>query len=149
MGRRQGEGIKWLYGAVRRFNMNRLIEGEDYQKVIPAHCEGMKFMTLRECSYHSPRYNRWIVAHQGFFWNGADWVDDLEDEGTMSSAPMYHDVLCRYAIWDDGTPVSNWQASRVLRDILSAEGRSVRKRTWFWFTFLLGGNKIKRENSWF
>jgi hypothetical protein len=129
--------------------MNRLIEGEDYQKLSKLRDDGMKYITLRECSYHSPRYNRWVVAHQGFLWDGASGAMDLEDDGTMSNAPLHHDVLCNNAVWDDGKAISNWQCSMILRDILSAEGRSVRKRTWFWMTFLFGGRKIKRRNGWF
>jgi hypothetical protein len=77
--------------------------------------------------------------------DGATGAPDLE--GSISW--WVHDKICNTAQWEDGTRLSNWQASRVLRDILSAEGHKVRKRTWFWSTFFLGGWGIKAKSGWF
>jgi hypothetical protein len=60
-----------------------------------------------------------------------------------------HDVLCNNAVWEDGTPVSNWQASQILKDILKAEGHWVRMIPWKYMTFLFGGWKVKRKSGWF
>jgi hypothetical protein len=129
--------------------MAKLKNRWDYIHISPDGNDGMKYMLLRDQSYWSARYKEYIKAESGFKWNGADWVDDLEDdEGEMSDGPLFHDVVCRFAVWSDGTPISNWQASMILRDILSAEGRSLRKRTWFWMTFLFGGSHIKKKSGW-
>lgn len=54
-----------------------------------------------------------------------------------------HDQWCEQGGWDDGTPMTNWQASTMLGDILWSEGRWFRSVYWKWFTFLLGCEKAK------
>ena len=129
--------------------MAKLREKTDYIKICPDGNDGMKFMLLRDQAYWSKRYKKFIKAAAGFKYNGADWVTDLEEDGEMSRGPLFHDVLIVKAVWEDGSPVSNWQASKVLKDILSAEGHRLRKRTWFVMTFLFGGSNLKRKNGWF
>lgn len=122
-----------------------LIEGLDYRRIDPKHNDGMKFVTLKTIRYFSLRYRKYITAVNGYRWDGASGARDLEG----SKSHLFHDVLCEFAVWDDGSSVSNWQASRVLSDILKEECYRWRKYTWFAATFLFGGWKIKRENSWF
>jgi hypothetical protein len=129
--------------------MAKLREMFDYIKISPDGNSGMKFMLLRDQAYWSKRYKHFIKAGSGFKWNGADWVTDLEEDEKMSNGPLMHDILINNAVWEDGSPVSNWQASKVLKDILKAEGHGIRARTWFVFTFLLGGANLKKKNGWF
>ena len=124
--------------------MRKLIEGRDYIKLGPR-SDGKKFMMLRDIIYWSQRYKHYIKAPAGFKSDGASGAVDLEGSWSW----LMHDVLCDNACWEDGSPLSNWQASWVLRDILSAEGYSVRKFTWFYMTFLFGGRKVKKRNGWF
>jgi hypothetical protein len=126
---------------------SKLREMYDYINICPDGNDGMKFLLLRDQYYWSERYGKGIKAGSGFRWNGADWVCDLEDGDAMSKGPLFHDVVCNNGCWEDGTPISNWKRSMILRDILSAEGRSVRKRTWFWATFLFGGKNVKKRRS--
>jgi hypothetical protein len=130
--------------------MAKLREKYDYINICPDGNDGMKYLLLRDQFYWSKRYRKGIKAGAGFKYNGADWVSDLEEEGgNMSKGPLFHDVLIINAVWEDLTPVSNWQASMILRDILKAEGHHVRKRTWFVMTFLFGGANLKKKNGWF
>jgi hypothetical protein len=126
----------------------KLIEGFDFIRISPDGNNGKKFMLLREICYLT-RYGKEIVGHPGYKWNGADWVNDLDDGPTMSMAPLIHDVACEFGTFDDGSPISNWQASQVLKDILKDEGRWVRMVPWRWGTFLFGGGFIKKRNGWF
>ena len=125
--------------------IRHLTENYDYIRIDPDENDGMKFQILREVVYWSPRYKHYIKAGAGFKWDGATGAKDLE--GSMSH--LMHDVLCNNACWEDWSPVSNWQASQVLKDILRAEGYRWRQYTWRWATFFGGGWKIKFENGWF
>lgn len=66
----------------------------------------------------------------------------------ISQGWWVHDQLCNTGKWDDGTPATNWQASRVLSDILYDEGRKWRSKYWFWATFFMGGGQA-RQNGMF
>jgi hypothetical protein len=136
-------------GALMK-EVHKLVRGYDYQDLDPRYNDGMKYMLLRRTTYLS-RYNKLIIGYPGYKWNGADVVNDLVSEGgSMSMAPLIHDLVTdKTPCFADGTPCSNWKASMILRDILKAEKRPVRKRTWFWMTFLFGGKNNKRQNSWF
>lgn len=94
-----------------------------------------------QIDYYSLRYKKWVTVPKGYLSDGATGAMDICSEGWW-----VHDVLCDRGTWDDGTPVTNWQASQVLQDILHSEGRWFRKRTWFWATWLLGGGKA-RDNG--
>ena len=76
--------------------------------------------------------------------DGATGAKDLA--GSLSW--WVHDKLCDRCTWNDGTRISNWQASIVASDILRLEGHKIRRFTWKYATFLLGGWKIKRRNGW-
>lgn len=96
-----------------------------------------------EYIYRSPRYGQTVTVVDGYESDGATWAEDI-----WSQAWWVHDVLCDRGTWDDGTPVTNWQASMVLRDILGDEGRWFRACTWFVATFVSGGGKC-RDNGMF
>ena len=80
---------------------------------------------------YSTRYKKAITAPKGMIYDGATGVPDIQ-----SAAPVYHDVVCHFGSFDDGTPCSNWQASWILRDIMAKEGRGGRSRTWFYGTLV-------------
>jgi hypothetical protein len=72
------------------------------------------------------------------------WPDGYPSDGAsgpandiVSLAWKAHDVLCDRGAWDDGTPCTPKDASRVLKDILMLEGRWLRAylwgpSTWLW-----------------
>ena len=94
-------------------------------------------------NYHSKRYEKYVSADKGYASDGATGALDIRSLGWW-----VHDVLCDRGAWDDGEPVSNWQASTVLSDILREEGRHFRAAYWWPMTFLFGGGKA-RENGLF
>lgn len=91
--------------------------------------------------YRSVRYRKMVTVPPGYQSDGATGAEDI-----WSDAWWVHDVLCECGTWDDGTQVTNWQASMVLHDILLAEGRWFRAITWPIATFLFGGGAA-RENG--
>lgn len=90
--------------------------------------------------YCSPRFNKEITVHKGFYSDGATKAIDIDTD-----AFWIHDVLCRYAEFDDHTPCTNWQASMILSDILRSEGFWFRSITWFIATFLVGGGGCRQK----
>lgn len=84
--------------------------------------------------YYSLRYFKSIYVEKGFKSDGASGAIDICSKGWL-----VHDKICETWEWDDGTPISNFQASMVLHDILKEEGRWFRCYTWFLATFLFGG----------
>ena len=106
--------------------------------------DGVYYKVIKEYAYFSKRYNKRVVAKVGFDTDGATSALDIN-----SFSWLVHDVLCDYAKFEDGSPCTNWQASQVLQDILKAEGKWFRARTWFWSTWFLGGKKIKSTNGWY
>lgn len=88
--------------------------------------------------YYSERYNRGVMLVQAARSDGATGAYDI-----LSLSWWVHDQLCKTGTWHDGTPVTNWQASRVLSTILHHEGRWFRAITWFWVTYLFGCDKAR------
>lgn len=103
--------------------------------------EGKKFKALNTVSYYSPRYNRTITVEEGYKSDGATDAPDINTD-----AWGFHDKLCDTGEWDDGTRISNWDASTVLGDILWRDGHKVRAVWWWFATFFFGGGKA-RENG--
>ena len=95
--------------------------------------------------YHDPVCGKNVTVPDGYASDGATgpMVPDL-----WSESWWVHDVLCDRGAWDDGTPCTNWDASRVLGDILRSEGRWFRARTWRWATWLFGGGKCRENGMW-
>lgn len=85
-----------------------------------------------------------IVLPAGMLSDGATWAWDIRSSWSW----ITHDNLCDCWMFADRTPCTAWQASQVLSDILEAEGKSFRKYSWKWATFLLGSWKIKRKVGW-
>lgn len=110
-------------------------------RTIPLRTVGDGYETTREYVYFSHRYGKFITIPAGFYSDGATGALDID-----SNAWVVHDHICRYAVWDDGTPINNWQASTVLCDILRDEGRWCRAIYWWPATWLLGGGAA-RENG--
>lgn len=111
------------------------------------------YALLKRVGYKSPRYNKTVFIAAGRTSDGASGGKDLtgpvpctyKGKPFMASLSWWvHDELCEYGTWHDGTPVTNWKASMVLRDILKEEGHGFRARTWTWATFLFGGNKLEK-----
>ena len=120
---------------------------------------GMKYETIDgPYWYYSERYKEWLLVELGDKFDGASGTVDIH-----SNSWFFHDIVCNDACWFSGKKVSNWMASHVICDILNREAVYYRKhKKWklyikrkleapFWglFTFLFGGQKIKRENGWF
>ena len=99
------------------------------------------YIAESEYAYTSSRYGKTVTVPIGYESDGATRAMDIASAGWWG-----HDVLCSEGKWDDGTPVTNWQASSVLADILASEGRWFRARYWWLFTWLFGGGKA-RENG--
>ena len=97
--------------------------------------------TLNEAiTYTSPRYGKTITCPAGMVSDGATGAMDITSRGWW-----IHDQLCNLGRWDDGTPLSNWQCSRVLQDVLKSEGRYWQSKRWFWATWLAGGGKARKN----
>lgn len=81
----------------------------------------------------SDRTGKLVVVVQGQVRDGASGAIDIK-----SSAWWVHDQLCADARWYDRTPCTPLQAALELYDILRAEGRWFRARSWFLATLLFG-----------
>ena len=92
-----------------------------------------KYVCTTPIVYRSPRYGKVITVETGFVSDGATGAYDIRSIGWW-----VHDKLCDTYQWDDGSRCSNWQASVVLHDILKAEGRWFRCRSWFVATLIFG-----------
>lgn len=91
--------------------------------------------------YYSPRYNRYITIPAGMYSDGATCARDLQD----TDAWLVHDHICRYAVWDDGKPICNWEASTVLADLLWRDGYYLEAFWWWWATYLFGGGAARKN----
>lgn len=98
------------------------------------------YIALKSIRYYSKRYNKYVRIWKGDRSDGATGAMDITSLGWW-----VHDNLCENGVWADGTEITNWQASRVLSDILWSEGRWVRAFGWLFPTFLFGGSKIKAD----
>ena len=99
---------------------------------------GDGYEATESSTYYSRRYNRSITVPAGFYSDGATCAPDIDTD-----AWWYHDVLCRYGRWDDGTPCSRWQASTVLADIMRRDGFRRRAPWWQLATYLFGGGATR------
>lgn len=103
----------------------------------------MKYVRQHELKYYSKRYDKYVTVEKGFVSNGADVVIDI-----YSNSWWVHDKLCKTGLFDDGTKCNNKQCSQILSDILKSEGRWLRARYWFTFTYLFGGGKARENGMW-
>ena len=102
--------------------------------------QGDKYILEQPISYYSKRYGKSVSLEPGYISDGATGAIDIYSTGWW-----IHDKLCDTGKWDDGTPVTNWQASRVLADILWREKRFIRSYTWLIATFIGGGGEARKN----
>lgn len=102
-----------------------------------------KYRLDKEIVYFSPRYGKTVTVPAGYVSDGATGAMDIASRGWW-----LHDMLCDRGTWADGTPLSNWQCSTVLYDILREEGRTWQAVRWRYATLMFGGGKA-RENGMF
>ena len=102
-----------------------------------------KYKLLQPVYYYSERFKKDVHVPIGYMSDGASGAFDID-----SLSWWVHDFLCESGRWSDGTPVTNWQASSVLSDILKSEGRWARSRYWFLATFLFGCKKARQNGMW-
>jgi hypothetical protein len=98
------------------------------------------YLAMRHYRYFSKRYGKRVTVKFGDRSDGATGAFDI-----ISCGWWVHDKLCEEGTWDDGTPITNWQCSRVLSDILWHEERYVKSVRWLFATFLLGGGKARKN----
>jgi len=127
---KRNERIKW-------------IEGVHFKRIDPHRNGGMKYELLVDMVHRGPG-GMLQTLKAGTQSNGADCVEDLCPEAFFS-----HDGFCVHPYWDDGTPISNWGASREYRHILRRNGFGGRSIIRHYGTFLFGGQRIKKECGWF
>ena len=96
------------------------------------------YVALNTYIYYSKRYDKYITVPEGFLSDGATGAIDID-----SDAWWVHDVLCKKTTFDDGTKCTNWQASKVLSDILREQGYPLRTVYWKWMTYWFGGWKLR------
>ena len=102
------------------------------------------YLNPKAFTYISVRHGKSITVPKDYPSDGATGALDV-----CEKAWFVHDVACDRGTWDDGTPITNWEASQVISDILKYEcKRWFRTHTWFWATFLFGGGKA-RDNGLF
>ena len=120
----------------------RWTEGVHYKSIQPAFNDGMKYEMLTDMIHLGPDGLEKTIPW-GRQSDGATCAIDLCPE-----AFFLHDELCLDPKWDDGTPVTNWEASKEYRKILKRYGHSMRGCIRHYATFVFGGGKIKKLVGW-
>lgn len=106
--------------------------------------EGEFWYELEEdIAYYSGRYDGWIKCCAGYRSDGASGAFDIH-----SKSWWVHDQICDDPYFEDGKPITAWQAATILGDILKEEGRWARSIYWKYSTFAFGCIKT-RNNGWF
>lgn len=92
------------------------------------HCrrEGDKYILEEPIVYSSPRYQKTLTCPKGMRSDGASGPA----EDILSIAWWVHDRAWSTWKWDDGSPLSLWQSTMILHDILYAEDRWFRAASW-------------------
>jgi len=94
----------------------------------------IKYIRQKKISYWSKRYNKWVIVEEGRPSDGATGAIDIEN----SISWWVHDKLKETKKFEDGTRCSNFQASRIISDILWREKHYFRAHTWGIGTFIWG-----------
>ena len=115
----------------------------DHIKLISNGEGGYNYVIQKTMGYYSARYDNGVLARSGDIFDGATGAMDIDSRGWI-----FHDVLCRDGVFEDGKTCTNWQASMVLKDILAEDGKWFRQYSWFAATWLFGGGKA-RDNGLF
>ena len=126
----------------KRCSRIKWIEGIHYVRIDKTK-DGMKYEMICTMVHRGPKGLEKTIPC-GRMSDGATCAIDLVPE-----AFFVHDEFCINPYWDDGTPITNWQASREYRHILRRYGK-LKSRTWIrhYATFLCGGGRIKKEVGW-
>lgn len=95
--------------------------------------EGDKYILEEPIVYNSPRYRKTITCEAGMESDGATGGEDI-----VSRSWWVHDKAKERKTWDDGTELTNWQASYIIHDILESEGRWWRAQGWGFWTWVWG-----------
>lgn len=115
-----------------------------YEKLLkPVTIKGKtyKYISTNTYTYWSKRYKKCVTVGRRYLSDGATGAIDIH-----SDCWWIHDVLCDRGTWDCGTPCTNWQASRVLCDIMIEEGRTyTRSHSWKVATFMFGGGEARKN----
>ena len=120
----------------------RWIENIHYRRIDPNENNGMKYEMIADMVHRGANgLQKTIPA--GYQSDGATCAIDLCPEGFF-----VHDAFCDDPHWDDGTPITNWEASREYRYILKRNGKKIRSVIRFYATFLFGGGRIKKIGGW-
>lgn len=99
------------------------------------------YKVIKSKSYFSKRYQKRIdILTTDRAYDGATGAFDIDSFGWL-----FHDVLCRDGCFSDKSKCTNWQASKVLSDILKEEGRWFRSNSWLVATWLFGGGKARKN----
>lgn len=105
--------------------------------------DGKKFILLTPIFYYCERYDKNITVPYGYLSDGATGAMDIYSRGWW-----IHDKITDTGMFDDGTKLNNWQASRILSDVLRSEGRHFRAIYWLWATYLIGGKEARKNGLW-
>jgi len=97
------------------------------------------YYNKEEFTYYSKRYNKRITVLFDEKSDGASGAFDID-----SDSWWVHDTAKKYQVWDDGSKITNWQASFVIYDLLLKEDYYIRARTWF-ITTLAWGSIVKKN----
>jgi len=113
----------------------------------------VRYRNPQRISYYSPRYKKWVSVPAGYFSDGATYAIDF-----CPKSWFVHDWICGNYLdegpkpvggqFDDGTPMTNWQASHIFADILREEGYMILPYTRFWATWIIGGGKARENGMW-
>ena len=99
------------------------------------------YRVIKDKTYWSRRYEKHVrILTTDKPYDGATGAFDIDSFGWL-----FHDVLCRDGCFEDGTKCTNAQASFILSDILSSEGRWFRSKTWLVATWLFGGGEARKN----
>lgn len=112
-------------------------------KIIYEFLTRYKYISEREIIYVCRYTGNTATVPIGMKSDGATFVWDIK-----SDSWWVHDKLCDTGTWDDGTPVTAFEASRVLGTILWQEERWFRSVYWGIGTFLFGCDKAKANGWW-
>lgn len=111
--------------------------------VLSTPIDGKRYQLVDDIVYYSDRYAQFITVPAGYLSDGATGALDIHSAGWW-----IHDKICDDPQFDDGTPITAWQAATILSDILKEEGRILRSWTWRFSTFLFGCHNA-RSNGYF
>ena len=102
-----------------------------YQTISYHRMENGDYVLDAPLVYYSPRYHKTVTCPAGMIADGATGAEDI-----VSLGWWVHDRVCKTFEWDDHTECPPWEGSTILHDILLAEGRWFRARSWWLATLV-------------